>query len=438
MRRRADPRLPAYLLAGFGALAGAVLTGEPQLVALGAPFIALSAMGLVDRKSIRVEASVSVEPRQVIEGDWIEGRIEVDWEGEAEVDLLLAGSRGVTPVDPGPVVGWALPSGPGPAHLSFRVLARSWGDHPLGVLWARARRPGGLVVWEGRVAEAPSIRIVPQPVHLDRLLQPAEPRRVAGVHLSKARGQGTDFAELRPYQPGDRLRNLSWATSARFGEPWVTVHHPERTGTVLLLLDTFLMGRERRPEAWARAARTAWAVASVHLRAQDRVGLLARGRTTAWLAPQGGRRARARFMNELLAIGEVAEAPGRSRRSTGRVFVPPDALVVGITDLRSRAFLPRLHHLRRVGHAVGALVIDTSDLQADATDRTDAAARRIWHEQREMERRRLHAVGIQTALVPANDGLGSAVSTLRRRMSVARRTHRGGLRSGGFRVETST
>ena len=40
---------------------------------------------------------------------------------------------------------------------------------------------------------------------------------------------GEDFADLRPYVPGDRLRDLSWAASARSDEPWVVVHHPDGT-----------------------------------------------------------------------------------------------------------------------------------------------------------------------------------------------------------------
>ena len=75
-------------------------------------------------------------------------------------------------------------------------------------------------------------------------------------------------------------------------------------------------------------------------------------------------------------------------------------------------------------------MIDTSDLHPDATDRTEAAVRRVWHEQRELERRRLHSLGIQTSLVMTSEGLGSAVSTLRRRMRGARRMGWGGVRSG--------
>lgn len=424
-RRRSDPRLRAYLVAGFGGLAAAIATGQPELAALGAPFIVLAAIGLIDRGAAGVRGGVRVDRARVIEGDVVEGEVRVDWDGEAEVDLLLAGWRGVAPIDPEPVVGWSLPAGRGPVTLPFRLRARSWGVHDLGTLWVRVRRPGGLRAWERDLAPAPSVRVLPAPLRLDSLLKPSEPRVVAGVHLSRSRGHGTDFADLRPYQPGDRLRDLSWSASARFAEPWVTVHHPERTGTVLLLLDAFFTKERKSTEALARAARAAWAVASLHLKAQDRVGLLAYGRTVAWFAPQGGRRARWLLLDELLSVGGAAEDLDRRRRRSRRVVVPSDALIVGVTNLRSQTFRRDLLHHRRTGHTTVALVIDTSDLLPDADSRAEDAARRLWLAQREAERQSLERGGVPTARVTATDGVGPAISSLRRRIEHLRPTGAG-------------
>ena len=415
-RRRSDPRLPAYLVAGFGALIATVATGQHELAALGAPFLALAAAGLVAGLPTRLRGEVTVRVDRVIEDDLIEGEARIDWDGEAEVEVVLTGWRGVVPVDPAPAVGWSLPAGRGPVTLPFRLRARSWGAHDLGTLWVRARRPGALVVREHNLAAAPGVRVLPSPLRLDRLLKPAEPRAVAGMHLSRARGHGTDFAELRPYQPGDRLRDLSWGTSARLGAPWVTVHHPERTGTVLLLLDAFFWNGRASAEALARAARASWAVASVHLRAQDRVGLLAQGRTAAWLPPQGGRRARWLLLDELLSVGGAAEDRWRRRRRAGRVLVPADALMVGVTSLASRAFQRDLLHYRRTRHTTVALIIDTSDLLPEPKDRVDEAAQRIWLARREAERHALDRGGVPTALVTAAEGVAPAISALRRRM----------------------
>lgn len=418
--RRPDPRLPAYLVAGFGGLIMALATGTPALAALGAPFLVLAAMGLVRQEPPGLKGEVRLVEKSAVEGDVVKGELIVDWDGPAEVDVILSGWRGVTPLEPTPVVGWSLPLGHGPVTLPFTVLARSWGVHDLGTLWVRARRPGGFAVGEKKLATAPTLRIFPAAVRLSRMLKPAEPRTVAGMHLAHFRGHGSDFAELRPYQPGDRLRDLSWATSARLGEPWVRVNHPERTGTVVIILDTVFTEEERTKEALARAARAAWAVASVHLRAQDRVGLLARGRTTAWLPPRGGPRARWMLMEELLAVGRAAEGFPRHRSARSRIGVPADALIVGVTTLRSQVFAPDLLHFRRAGHTTVTLVIDVSEMSPDEGDREYLAARRIWLGQRESERRILERGGVPTALVSEAGGAGAAILSLRRRLEASR------------------
>ncbi|MEE8551369.1 MAG: DUF58 domain-containing protein [Gemmatimonadota bacterium] len=426
-RRRPDPRLPAYLVAGFGALIVAIATGQPELAALGAPFVALAAIGLMDRDPVRIRGHLKLHRDRAVEDDVIEGEAYVDWDGEAEVDVMLADGHGVTPEDPAPVVGWSLPAGRGPVTLPFRFRARSWGVHEIGALWVRVRRPGSFVVNEYRLALSPTVRVLPTPLRLSRLLKPGEPRAIAGVHLARFRGHGTDFAELRPYRPGDRLRDLSWGTSARLGVPWVRVNHPERTATVVLVLDTVFSDGEGQREALARAARATWAVASMHLRVQDRVGLLARGRTAVWLSPRGGRRARWMVLDELLTIGGAAEDPSRRRSLRRRVAVPSDALVVGVTSLRSQTFVPHLLHYRHTGHATVALVIDTSDLLPEAGSPTDVAVHRIWLAQREAQRHSLERGGVPTALVTATDGVGAAILTLHRRMNALQRPIRVGI-----------
>ncbi|HSJ24848.1 MAG TPA: DUF58 domain-containing protein [Longimicrobiales bacterium] len=412
----ADPRLVAYLVAGFGALVTGMTVGRFEIAALGAPFLALAMHGLLRGEPGSIGARVSLDTTGVIEGDVVAGTIILDWDGVAEVDVMLAGGHGVTAVEPSPVTAWALPAGHGPVTLAFRLRTHAWGVHDVGALWVRARRPGAMLYREHKFAPPPPLRVLPAPARLDRLLPPAEPRAVAGSHSSRFRGHGTDFAELRPYRPGDRLRDVSWATTARLGEPWVTVHHSERTGTVLLLLDAVFSRSPRGTEALTRAARAAWAVASAHLNAQDRVGLLALGRTTAWISPRSGRRARWLLLEELLAVGSAAEDPHLRPRVSRRPQVPADALIIGVTSLQSRDYVRALLHYRRIGHPAAALVIDTSDIPAGGDGIVDATARRLWLAQREGTRQELERAGVATALVGAGQGVGPAVSALRRRL----------------------
>ena len=58
-----------------------------------------------------------------------------------------------------------------------------------------------------------------------------------GQHLSVFKGRGMDFAESRPYQPGDDVRTLDWRVTARTGKPHTKVFQEERERPVLVWID---------------------------------------------------------------------------------------------------------------------------------------------------------------------------------------------------------
>ncbi|MDT8385027.1 MAG: DUF58 domain-containing protein [Gammaproteobacteria bacterium] len=63
----------------------------------------------------------------------------------------------------------------------------------------------------------------------------AEQRR--GDRRSIYRGDGLDYEESRPYQPGDDPRHLNWKLSARSGELYMKVFREERRPGIVVLLD---------------------------------------------------------------------------------------------------------------------------------------------------------------------------------------------------------
>jgi uncharacterized protein (DUF58 family) len=58
-----------------------------------------------------------------------------------------------------------------------------------------------------------------------------------GDRLSRRRGQGLDFADLREYQPHDDVRHIDWNVTARLGQPHVREFLEERDMAVWFLLD---------------------------------------------------------------------------------------------------------------------------------------------------------------------------------------------------------
>ncbi len=59
----------------------------------------------------------------------------------------------------------------------------------------------------------------------------------SGLHLSKIRGRGMDFSEVRNYQAGDEIRHMEWRVTARTGRPHVKIYQEERERPTVLLVD---------------------------------------------------------------------------------------------------------------------------------------------------------------------------------------------------------
>ena len=55
----------------------------------------------------------------------------------------------------------------------------------------------------------------------------------AGRYHSVFKGQGMEFDEVRPYNPGDDVRRIDWNVTARVGSPYVRRYHEERTPAAL-------------------------------------------------------------------------------------------------------------------------------------------------------------------------------------------------------------
>lgn len=59
----------------------------------------------------------------------------------------------------------------------------------------------------------------------------------AGQHISKIRGRGMDFSEIRGYQAGDDIRHMEWRVTARTGKPHIKLYQEERERPIFLICD---------------------------------------------------------------------------------------------------------------------------------------------------------------------------------------------------------
>ena len=135
----------------------------------------------------------------------------------------------------------------------------------------------------------------------------------AGRSSSVFKGRGIEFEEVRPYVPGDEVRDIDWNVTARLGAPYIKRFTEERELTVMLVVDVSrsmrfgTAGAEKRELAAELVAVLGFAAISNN----DRVGLvLASDRIEHFVPPARGRTHLLRMLRDTLA----AEPEGRTTR----------------------------------------------------------------------------------------------------------------------------
>ena len=106
------------------------------------------------------------------------------------------------------------------------------------------------------------------------------------------RGVGTDFRDLREYEPGDDVRHIDWNVTARMDTPFVRQYSEDRELTAWLLLDrspSMGFGPIDRPKELV-LCELATIFARLLTRSGNRVGaVLFDNEVEGTLAPRGGR-----------------------------------------------------------------------------------------------------------------------------------------------------
>lgn len=98
---------------------------------------------------------------------------------------------------------------------------------------------------------------------------------LAGSYRSTFRGAGIEFEEVRPYLPGDDVRQIDWKVTARKNDPHVKSFREDRQLTLELLVDNSasMDFGTRRVTKRELAAEFAALLAFAALENRDRVGL---------------------------------------------------------------------------------------------------------------------------------------------------------------------
>ncbi|MEM6456495.1 MAG: DUF58 domain-containing protein [Acidobacteriota bacterium] len=126
---------------------------------------------------------------------------------------------------------------------------------------------------------------------------------VAGNYHSAFKGRGVEFAEVRPYIPGDDVRNVDWNVSARMNDLYIKRFVEERDLTVFVVMDVSgsLGYGSRTILKRELAAEIAALLSFAAVRNQDRVGCaLISDRLEFFLRPDRRRTHVLRLVREIL------------------------------------------------------------------------------------------------------------------------------------------
>jgi uncharacterized protein (DUF58 family) len=161
----------------------------------------------------------------------------------------------------------------------------------------------------------------PMPEGVLRALDLTIGRRVAGLlsgdYRSSALGVGTEFAQLRAYEPGDDVRLIDWNVTARTQQPHIRVQVADRVLTTWLVLDaspSMSFGTAQRRKADV-AEGVAIAVGHVSTRHGNALGVVTFGNgPTRTMPPSQGRPG---MLGLLLSVRQGWESGGDQGDSLG-------------------------------------------------------------------------------------------------------------------------
>jgi uncharacterized protein (DUF58 family) len=326
---------------------------------------------------------------------------------------LLASSRHMAVVTPG---------SDGKVRWNCRVRCRAAGLLEVGTVFFRVWDKAGLWVGESRHEQRTVITAYPRVVPVQHLPAPSQTGTPFGIHLSRNVGDGTDFADIRRFSSGDRMKRINWAVSQRTRVLHVNQFYTERSSDIIILLDSFV-NIGRRPDAGLDyCLRAAAGLARGYLRQYDRVGLMDYGGWIHWTRPAAGQ---TQYAVLLRALSRVTISPTDFIQDLAKFaerMLPSHASIIALTPLADERFAGMVSRLAEQGRDVILLALRTDEISGATTLRSAGGrlARRLWLLEREERLRELRGHGIRAVNWSPSLPLDAALVALPQRLMARR------------------
>jgi uncharacterized protein (DUF58 family) len=395
--RTASPRLIGYASLSTVGLVAALALRRPELAVIAAPFALLLAIGTRMAREPRISVGLELESERALEGTDVGAVVTLGTDRAIDrLELLLRLPRAVDVAKGSKAHALRLRADE-TRELSLDLRCARWGVFDLGRMEVRARDVLRLVTWEARFEHTQRLKAYPSPLTIQRLLAPLETQALAGSEVARAKGEGVEYADIRDFVPGDRVRSINWRASARRQGLVVNERHPERNTDVVLFIDSFTDVRGHGRSVLEDAVRAAASLATHYLERRDRVGLVSFGGVLRWLQPGLGVTQRYRLIETMLETGVAPTYTWRDVNLIPARILPPASLVLALTPLVDQRFIVALEDLRARRFDVAVVEVDPVPIVEPGRSEAEKLAYRVWLLEREVLRARLVALGIGVA-----------------------------------------
>jgi uncharacterized protein (DUF58 family) len=309
-----------------------------------------------------------------------------------------------------------LPQPDGHVRWDVPLLCRFGGVLDFATVFFRQWDRGGLWVGEARRDQPVSLAVRPSALAIRTVPSPRLTGAPFGMHASQKFGDGSDFADIRVFAPGDRMKRINWPVSLRMGQLHVNQFHVERSADVVLLVDTFANVGQRPHSTLDFSLRAVAGLAQAYLRQTDRVGLIEVGGWLRLTKPASGPRQYETILRALTTVTVTATDLRRDAPRLPEAMLPRHALIVALTPLADERFVHLVTGLADQRRDVVLLAIGGYEPSLPYLTRRAGhpVVRQVWQLVREDQLQGLRSHGMRAALWSPPQPIEAALASVER------------------------